>query len=98
MTTKQHADRVIICQWHDKDSGRYGIEAFLPDEPANVGCIACYATIGQHSEASLEYYWGTRKVDYSTPEVKALVNELISIGYNVRLMKRLARPFGGWAK
>jgi len=37
-------------------------------------------------------------VDYNTPEVRTLVAELTSIGYNVRLCQRLNRPFGGWAK
>ena len=86
-------ERVMFRKW----KGNGAIIAFFPDQPDGPYLMS-YAHIGQHSEASLEYYWSTRKVDYDSTEVKALVNELCSIGYNVRLMKRLARPFGGWAK
>ena len=30
---------------------------FLPDLPASRGCISCYARIGEHSEADIEFYW-----------------------------------------
>lgn len=37
------------------------IIAFLPELRANVGNIVCYEHIGQHGEASLEYYHSTEK-------------------------------------
>ena len=90
-------DRVIIREW--RESGETGLDAFLPDSDANYGRIVCYAHIGQHSEASLDYYdKRTRPVDYTRPDVIELVNELQSRGYDVRLVKRLNRPFGGWAR
>jgi len=58
----------------------------------------CYAHVGQHAEASLEYYQGTKPADLESQEAQDLIAELKSVGYNVRLVKRLARPFGGWAK
>lgn len=88
------ADRVVLRK--DKEDG--SIVAFLPDATANLGRVMCYAHIGQHSEASLDYYrLNTTPLtpeDYSAGD--AMVRELTSIGYEVRLVRRLNDPIGGW--
>ena len=55
------------------------IVAFFPELKANYGRMVCYAHIGQHSEADVEYYWNTQKAFEN--EYKPLLNELKAI-YN----------------
>lgn len=59
------------------------IIAFLPELSANVGNIVCYAHIGQHSEASMEYYHSTETALPS--EYEALHDELKRIYSDVEL-------------
>lgn len=59
------------------------IIAFLPELSANVGNIVCYAHIGQHGEASIEYYHGTEKALPS--EYEPLHKELKRIYSDVEL-------------
>jgi hypothetical protein len=91
------SDRVIIRQWK-LATGLTGIEAVLPDNECNPGNVCFYQHVGQHSEGSLEYYRTTKPADTTTPEAQALIAELKSIGYDVKLCKRLNRPHSGWAK
>ena len=63
------------------------VEAFLPDVPANRGNIVCYAHIGQHSEASLDYYRLGRPA--KPREYAELKRELERIGYKLQVVKRL---------
>lgn len=48
--------------------------AFMPQLAANPGNIVCYQHIGQHGEASVEYYFETVKAKYA--EYKSLKEEL----------------------
>lgn len=48
--------------------------AFMPEESVNYGNILSYMHIGQHSEASLEFYWTTKKA--TEEEYKPLLEEL----------------------
>lgn len=57
----------------------YDVIAFMPELKANYGKIVCYAHIGQHSEADLDYYQNTIKANET--EYKSLLNELKGI-YN----------------
>jgi len=55
---------------------------FLPTAPpANPGRILCYAHVGQHSEASIDYYRDTRppRTDAERAACDALVAEYRSI-------------------
>lgn len=56
----------------NKRTGRNAV-AFFPHANVNFGRIECYAHIGQHSEASLAYYTGTKKPKAADA---ALVDEL----------------------
>ena len=53
------------------------IIAFLPELRVNRGNIMSYMHIGQHSEASYQFYTETKKADES--EYNSLLDELKSI-------------------
>ena len=57
-----------------KDRKDGTIIAFYPECSANYGNIACYQHIGQHGEASLEYYYSTVKA--TANEYKEIYNEV----------------------
>ena len=62
----------------------YQCEAFLPDASVKYGRIGNYAHIGQHSEASLDYYYKSKK---ASPEQYAeLYKELQGIYDDVTLV------------
>ncbi len=106
------AEKVIIRAFKNEETnrykdenGQYYLDAFFPDDHVNYGRIAYYGRVStdfrgnSYGEASLEYYWGTRKVDYSLSEVKEFVAEIDrTFEVQVELRERLQRPFGGWAK
>ena len=77
-------DRVIFRKW---PSG--GVIAILPDNEANPGRVDMYEHIGQHGEGDPGI------VNITTPakphEYSALHEELTSIGYDLRVMKRINR-------
>ena len=78
-------DRVIFRKWNDDG----GIIALLPDNPACPGMIDMYEHIGQHGEGCPEIVQTTT---LATPsEYKDLLEELTSIGYDLRVMKRINR-------
>jgi predicted nucleic acid-binding Zn finger protein len=63
------------------------VVAFMPYDIADLnGNITCYAHIGQHSAASLEYYRTTKP----TKEYSDLLNELQSIGYDVQIRQKMS--------
>lgn len=63
-----------------KDRKTNEVVAFIPESIVNYGKILSYMHIGQHSEASLEYYWETVKA--TEEEYKPLLEELENIVYN----------------
>ena len=72
------------------------VEAFLPDVDVNRGMIMCYAHIGQHSEASLDYY---REGRPATPkEYASLKRELTGIGYKLQVVKRIRTDSRNWVR
>lgn len=68
------------------------VVAFLPELPANYGKIVCYAHIGQHSEASIEYYHGTKTALPS--EYEPLNDELKRIYSDVELSIKRRLTYG----
>ena len=63
------------------------VVAFFPGLPGNdqYDCT-CYAHVGQHSAASLQYLGKCRPAHPS--EYQDLYRELQSIGYNLRIVRR----------
>lgn len=60
------------------------IVAFFPEGSVNYGNIMSYMHIGQHGEASLEFYQSTKKATYE--EYKPLLVELMMIYHGCDLM------------
>lgn len=66
---------------------------FLPDLDANPGYIACYARVGEHGEASLEFYRGhTSPPDMRAKELcnwyvenKCDENDIVKIQQRIKL-------------
>lgn len=72
------------------------VNAFLPDADVNWGRIMCYAHIGQHSEASLDYY---REGRLAKPrEYADLKRELERIGYKLQVIQRLRTDTINWVR
>jgi hypothetical protein len=63
------------------------VNAFMPDAEANPGNILCYAHMGQHSEASYDYYREGRPA--KPEEYRDLKSELERIGYKVIVAHRI---------
>lgn len=68
-----------------KDTGE--LIAFIPSAPANKGMIMSYMHIGQHSEASIDF-WLHDTEQCTDDEVYDLRQELKRIGYTVTQEKR----------
>jgi antitoxin component YwqK of YwqJK toxin-antitoxin module len=70
-----------------KDKKANEIMAFFP-ETMQHGMLDCYAHIGQHSTADIQYYWSTKPAGET--EYKKLHQELISIGYDdLKICKKI---------
>ena len=67
-------DKVKVIFRKDKEGN---IIAFLPELRVNHGNIMSYMHIGQHGEASLDFYYSTKKAN--TQEYETLLNELKTI-------------------
>ena len=73
-----------------KDAKNGEIIAFFPEtyKEYKNGKMLCYAHLGQHSEASIEYYWTTKKA--TEKEYKPLFNELVFVGYDdLKIMQKM---------
>lgn len=71
--------KVILRKNKDGD-----IIAFLPEIPANYGNIMSYIHIGQHGEASYQFYLTTKKANEK--EYKNLLSELRRIYNDCKLV------------
>lgn len=86
-------DIVIFRKW--KDTGE--VIAFLPTEPANYGMCLSYMHIGQHGES--DYYHLLDKTIPANPEeYNDLLQELISIGYDPDIKKKMLYNYVRWGK
>lgn len=82
-------DRIVFRKYWNKWNKAWTPIAFMPDVEANPGNIMSYEHMGQHGEASMDYYWSTKPCE---PELYApLLKELEGIGYRPRIMKRIMR-------
>lgn len=66
--------KVIFRKAKNPYTNKYEIVAFFPETTVNRYNIMSYMHIGQHSEASIEFYQETKAV--SPEEYKLLLNEL----------------------
>jgi hypothetical protein len=85
-------DRVILKRSRTRP---YEVIAFLPDVEANRGKIVCYVHVGQHGEASYNFYADDcRPVKPDDPEAVNLLLELQAIGYRPRRVRRITHRRG----
>lgn len=85
MSEDEYGTRVIFKQ----DRGE--VMAFLLDVPSNYGRVVCYAHVGQHSEADINY---ARWCKPARPEqYKALQEELESLGYVLTIRRKFPSGF-----
>lgn len=88
--TAEPVCRVILRRWPKSEGGT--VDAMLLDVDANRGRVVCYAHVGQHSEGDYAAVMSrTRPVAADDPDAVALLSELRSIGYNLRVVKRWPR-------
>lgn len=78
--------KVIFRKAKNPYTGEWEVIAFFPESEANYGRILSYMHIGQHSEASLEFYWDTKKA--TEAEYKPLLDELKARYDGCKLMVR----------
>ena len=78
--------KVIFRKTKNPYTHEYEVIAFFPEIEANYGNILSYMHIGQHSEASLDFYHSTKKV---TPEeFKSLLAEIKGVYDDCELVVR----------
>lgn len=53
----------------------------------NIGNIACYSHIGQHSSMSWEYFFTTKSCKNKHDFIE-LYDELVSLGYNLNVIQK----------
>lgn len=70
------------------DKGTKDVVAFFPDQRFGTN-IMSYAHVGQHSEASLEYARECKPCK-NADDYKELYDELVSIGYNLKVVNKLS--------
>lgn len=83
---EQEQTKVMFRKW--KDNGQ--IDAIMPELPGtnDPATMTCYAHIGQHSTGDSTWYLDTT-VPATPSEYSDLKAELESIGYNVKVIKRM---------
>ena len=69
--------KVIFRKAKNPFTHKYETVAFFPEATVNYGNILSYMHMGQHSEASVEFYWTTKKA--TEAEYKPLLEELKAI-------------------
>jgi hypothetical protein len=77
-----HHKTTVIFRKFKKDGE---VIAFFPNEPEWRGCIGSYMHIGQHGIAT---YPNDLTVPATPEEYSPLLQELGSLGYNVKIAKR----------
>lgn len=67
------------------------IVAFFPEMPGtnDLWTLGCYAHLGQHGAASLDYYQTETRRPQSPEKVQALREELRRVGYDLIELQRM---------
>jgi len=90
MKKDKEKTKVIFKVAHYPDGGPDEVLAFFPGAEANRGFIQGYAHVGQHSEASYDFYYSRCRPCRSPREYRALKHELEdNFGYNFKVVKRV---------
>lgn len=73
---------VVFRKWPDGT-----IDALMPYESEVDYKVTCYSRIGQHCQADYDYVVSKTKLA-SEDEYRPLLNELLSLDYEVRVIKK----------
>ena len=81
----------VIFKMARYENGEWEVLAFLPGAPANPGSVQCYAHVGQHGEASYDFYVQRcrpcAKKDYAV-----LKKEMESLfGYRFKVVHKISK-------
>jgi hypothetical protein len=83
-------NRVLYRRWNKRHGS--GVIAILPDVPANPGMTMMYERVGQHGEGDYTAVCKASKpVRELSSDVSDLHAELFTIGYQLRVMNRMAK-------
>lgn len=93
MDKDQDVTRVIFKKDYNKYDNDWAVFACLLDCPANSGRVMVYQHVGQHSEGDISYCAGCKRA--TIDEYMPLFNELESIGYNLKVVRKFP-PRCGW--
>ena len=74
---KKEKVKVVFRKDKNPYTKEYEVIAFFPEQRVNCYNVASYMNIGQHSEASYEFYKSTKKA--TEEEYKPLLDELTGI-------------------
>ena len=90
MKKDKEVTKVIFKMAYDKDCKEWYIVAFLPEATVNRGNVMSYMHIGQHGEASYDYYLSCRPA--TRKEYLPLKREMEKLfGYRFKVVKRITR-------
>ena len=87
-TQTEPLQRVVFRRWKARANMHGGIIAFFPDQKEARGLCGSYMHVGQHSAAM---YPHPDTIEASAGEYAPLLAELKSIGYNLRIVRRVTR-------
>ena len=83
--------KVIFKMARYSDGSGKEVLAFFPGASANPGNVMCYAHVGQHGEASYDFFLKNCR-PCSEKEYRPLKKELENLfGYRFKIMKRMTR-------
>lgn len=91
MKKDKEVTKVIFKMARYSDCSGKEVLAFFPGASANPGNVMCYAHVGQHGEASYDFYLKNCR-PCSEKEYRPLKKELENLfGYRFKIMKRMTR-------
>jgi hypothetical protein len=89
MEKDQDITRVIFKKEYNKWIKEYEVFACLLDCPANHERVVVYQHVGQHSEGNVSYCANCKRA--TIDEYMPLFQELESIGYNLKVVRKFTR-------
>ena len=92
MDKDQEITRVIFKKDYNNWIKEWEVFACLLDYPVNPGKVIIYQHVGQHSEASINYCANCKRA--TIDEYMPLFQELESIGYNLKVVRKFTRGRG----
>ena len=92
MDKDQEITRVIFKKDYNKWIKQWDVFACFPDMPANYGRTVIYQHVGQHGEGDVLYCANCKRA--TMDEYYPLMQELESLGYNLKIVRKFPRNTG----